>query len=82
MNATNIRKGMDVVGSTGGYVGIVDQVEGASIRLAHEDPDSGGEYHFLPLDWVGSVDDAVHLDRPFDEAMRDWQTAPIGAGEG
>jgi hypothetical protein len=79
-NPTNIREGMEVLGTDTGYVGKVDKVEGKSIRLAHEDPEPGGDYHFIPLDWVESVDDAVHLNRAHDEAMRQWETAPAGAG--
>jgi len=82
MNAAMIHERMEVLCSTGGYVGTVDEIVGGSIRLAHEDPESGGDYHYIPLDWVESVDEAVHLDRPFDDAMREWQTAPIGAGSG
>jgi hypothetical protein len=75
VDTAKIEAHMEVVGSEGGYVGIVDAVEGNSIRLAHEDEGTTGEYHYIPLDWVGSVDEAVHLNRPFDDAMREWQTA-------
>jgi hypothetical protein len=80
VNTSNIRQRMEVLGLSGGYVGIVDAVQGNTIRLAHEDPDSGGEYHFIPLDWVQSVDEAVHLNKPYDDAMREWQTGPLVAG--
>jgi len=66
---------MEVVGSNGGYVGKVDKVEAKSIRLAHEDPGPGGQYHFIPATWVKAVDDAVHLDRACEDAMREWETA-------
>lgn len=80
MQAFKIRTGMEVVGSTGGYVGKVDRVDGDRIRLAHEDPEPGGDYHFIPIAWVDAVDDVVHLNRPFDDAMRDWETATVTAG--
>jgi len=70
---------MEIVGSFGGYVGKVEQVEGNCIRLAHEDPEPGGDYHFIPLKWVDSVDEVVHLNRPFDDAMREWETAMVMA---
>ena len=75
MNTSNIREGMEIVGSYGGYVGKVDKVDGKYIRLAHEDPEAGGEYHFIPLNWVEKVDSAVHLNQPFDDAMQHWATA-------
>lgn len=81
-NTATIQHGMEVVGSDSGYVGVVDTIEGSSIRLAHEDPEPGGDYHYLPLDWVESIDQSVHLNKPHDDAMREWNAAPIGAGGG
>ncbi len=76
VDTSKIRPGMEVVGLFHGYVGIVDTIEEHGIRLAHEDLESGGEYHYIPLDWVKAVDETVHLDRAFDHAMRQWQTEP------
>jgi hypothetical protein len=33
-------------------------------------------YPLIPLTWVTSVDDKVHVDRPGDQAMRAWMTTP------
>lgn len=74
VNTAQLHERMEVLGSAGGYVGTVDKVVGNSIRLAHEDPDSGGDYHFIPLEWIESVDHAVHLNRLYDDAMREWGT--------
>ena len=53
----------------------VDHVEGRSaIALAKDD---SGQHHYIPLDWVSSVDDRVHLDRHCDEILRDWSTTPL-----
>ena len=50
------------------------QIEGhSSIKLAKDDD---GQHHYIPLDWVTSVDDRVHIDRPSNEAMREWTTTP------
>jgi hypothetical protein len=34
------------------------------------------DHHYIPLTWVASVDDKVHVDRPADQAMREWSTTP------
>ena len=72
-NAPQIAEHAEVVGSDGGHVGTVDHVDGASIKLAKRDPDSGGEHHWIPLSWVESADSqAVRLNRPADQARREW----------
>ena len=38
--------------------------------------DASGQHHYIPLTWVTSVDDKVHVDRPGDQAMREWTTSP------
>jgi hypothetical protein len=63
---------MEVVGSDGEELATVDHVEGfQAIVLAKDDT---GQHHYIPLDWVQSVDDRVHLDRPCAAATRDWTT--------
>jgi len=43
--------------------------------------DDQGQHHWIPLSWVTRVDQHVHIDRPGDQAMREWSTmAPAGAG--
>jgi len=37
--------------------------------------DENGQHHFIPLSWVTSVDEQVHIDRPGDEAMQQWLTS-------
>ncbi len=69
-----IRPRMPVVGSDGDELSTVDHVEGhGSIVLAKDDT---GEHHYIPLEWVASVDDRVHLDRTLDEVEREWTTTP------
>jgi hypothetical protein len=76
-NTSNIREHMDVFGSCGNRLGMVDKVEGNSIKLAKKDqPDN--QHHWVPMDWVASVDDAVRLNKGCDVARRDWQSAPTG----
>jgi len=38
--------------------------------------DKKGTHHFIPLAWVTVVDDKVHVDRPGDQAMREWTEVP------
>jgi hypothetical protein len=35
-----------------------------------------GQHHYIPLAWVTSVDDNVHVDRPGKQAMQEWTTTP------
>ena len=74
MNANlNIRDQMEVVGSDGGHVGTVDHLEGRDrIKLARNDS-FDGKHHFIPTDWVDHVDKSVHLNKPADEAIGDFE---------
>jgi hypothetical protein len=65
---------MAVVCSENGEVATVDHIEGRSaIKLAK---DAAGQHHYIPLAWVSSVDDKVHLDRPGSQIKREWSTTP------
>ena len=80
MDASRIKDHMPVVCSENGQFAVVDHMEGGdTIKLAR---DAKGQHHFIPLGWVKSVDDKVHIDRSGDAAMRDWSTkaprAPLG----
>jgi hypothetical protein len=69
-----IKPNMPVVCSNNGQFAVVDHLEGRDlIKLAR---DSSGRHHYIPLSWVTSVDDKVHVDRPGEQAMREWSTTP------
>lgn len=69
-----IKEGMPVVCSKDGQFAVVDHMQGASsIKLNRDDK---GKHHFIPMSWVTKVDDKVHVDRPGDQAMREWTTEP------
>lgn len=69
-----IKPRMPVVDSADGPFAVVDHLEGRDlIKLAK---DERGQHHYIPLAWVASVDDKVHLDRPGARAMREWQASP------
>ena len=75
--ATLIKPHMPVVCSNDGQFATVDHLEGTDqIKLTK---DRTGQHHYIPLEWVQSVDDKVHIDRPGDQAMREWKTEPPSA---
>jgi hypothetical protein len=65
---------MPVVGINNDQFAIVDHLEGQSVKLSK---DSTGQHHYIPLDWVKTVDDKVHVDRPGKDAISSWSTTPI-----
>jgi hypothetical protein len=84
IGASQIKPNAPVVCSNSRQFGIVDRVESAdTIKLAKDDK---GQSHYIPMSWVKSVDDKVHIDRPGDQAMREWSTKPkmtnaVGTGD-
>jgi hypothetical protein len=50
----------------------VDHVENSAVVV----DDAAGVSHFIPLQWIASVDDKVHIDRPGARAMREWKSRP------
>jgi len=73
INQSQIKPHMPVVCSQGGQFAVVDHMDGAStIKLAKDD---SGKHHYIPLSWVTSVDEKVHVDRPGKQAMQEWSTS-------
>lgn len=74
VNIASIKEKMPVVCSNNGQFATVDHMQGKnSIKL---EKDAKGEHHYIPVSWVKVVDDKVHIDRPGDQAMREWSTVP------
>jgi hypothetical protein len=71
VDTSKIRDHMPVVCSNGGQFATVDHLDGDSIKLTKDDK---GQHHWIPISWVTRVDDQVHIDRPSDQAMREWRT--------
>jgi hypothetical protein len=72
---TMIKEHMEVLGSDGVHVGTVDHLEGRDLlKLTKDDPDAGGEHHFIPLAWVDHVDATIHLKQSGAEAKARWKT--------
>jgi hypothetical protein len=77
-DTSKVREHMPVVCSNNGQFGTVDHVDGDYVKLTRDDK---GQHHWIPAAWVTNVDDKVHVDRPGDQAMREWQSSPPqGAG--
>ena len=75
-----LKEHMEVVGSDGRHVGIVDRVESDRLKLGKADPKAGGRHHFIPRSWVGRVGAHVHLTKTSREAIDQWQVeqpAPV-----
>lgn len=67
-----IRAHMPVVCSNGKQFGTVDHLDANNtIKLTK---DQHGQHHWIPLSWVTEVDTKVHVDRPGEQAMREWST--------
>ncbi len=74
VNPSQIKEDMPVVCSNNGQFAKVDHLDsGNSIKLKKDDK---GQHHWIPLNWVTTVDDKVHVDRPGEQAMKEWMTAP------
>jgi hypothetical protein len=69
-----INSRMEVVGSDGGFVGTVDQLDGACLKL-NKTLAPEGKSHLIPLEWVDHIDDKVHLLKAARDAMSQWRIA-------
>ncbi len=74
LNLGSIKPHMPVVCSEGGQFAVVDHMasDNRTIKLARDD---SGEHHYIPVAWVTKIDNAVHIDRPGQQAMREWTSA-------
>jgi hypothetical protein len=67
-----IKEQMPVVCSDGEQFATVDHLDkGNTIKLTK---DEQGQHHWIPIGWVTRVDDQIHIDRPGEQAMREWTT--------
>ena len=70
IQASQIKPHTPVVCSHGGQFAVVDHMEGPdTIKLTR---DGKGQHHLIPLAWVTKVDKVVRVDRPGDQAKREW----------
>ncbi len=75
VDAAQIKEHVEIVGSDGAHVGTVDHMEGSDrIKLTRKDPAAHGHHHYIPLEWVESVEnDKVRLNKTGQEAEAHWQ---------
>lgn len=73
---SQVQEHMDVVGSDGAHVGKVDKVVGDRIILARNDPEAGGEHHWIPSRWIDTVEgETVKLEKTAAQAHDEWRNA-------
>ncbi len=76
VDVAQIKEHAEVVGSDGAHVGTVDHVDNGEIKLTKKDAGAGGLHHYIPVDFVQSIEDnTVRLDRPAEEVKREWSTS-------
>lgn len=76
INSSQVREHMEVVGSDGKHVGLVDHCESDRIKLAKNDPAAQGQHHYVDISDVDRIDDnRVCLGIPANDAMQRWQPA-------
>jgi hypothetical protein len=68
IGSSQIKEHMEIVGSDGKRVGTVDHMEGSDQIKLTKSGSKDGQHHFIPLDWVESVDSKVHLSKTADDA--------------
>lgn len=68
-------KDMNVVGSDGQHVGVVDHVDATMIKLKRMDTAASGVHHLIPTDWVEKVDHKVMLKVTAADAKNRWTAA-------
>ncbi len=72
---TRLAKDMEVVGSDGQHVGVIDHVDGDMIKLKRLDPASGDRHHLINIASVASVGAKVMLKDTAKNTMARWTIA-------
>ena len=71
VDTTKIEEHMEVVGSDGQHVGLVDNV---GIKLTKNDANALGQHHYIKLKHIVSVDGGkVTLDAPADQVLAEYK---------
>jgi len=79
---SRIKEHMKVMSSDYRHVGTVDRVRDDKIVLTKNDPASGGRHHWIPSDWVTSIEeDEVRLDQTLEQAHANWYDAEEPDGQ-
>ena len=80
VQATQIRDHMQIVGSDGQQLGSVERMDGSSrIKFAPKGAAGGGD-HFIPLNWVASVDgQTVRLSKSSHDVQQELERSGAAA---
>ncbi len=71
VDTTKIEEHMEVVGSDGQHVGLVDNI---GIKLTKNDPNAHGQHHYIKLEHIASVDGGkVTLDAPAAQVLAEYK---------
>jgi hypothetical protein len=73
IQASQIRDHMQIVGSDGQQLGSVERVDGTS-RIKFAPKGAARADHFIPLDWVASVEgQTIRLDKSSDDLRQELE---------
>ena len=72
---SRLAKDMEVVGSDGQHVGVIDRVEGDTVKLKKNDTSAGGRHHLILVSSVASVGAKAVLKTTAKDAMARWTVA-------
>ena len=79
--SANIREHMEVYGSDHILVGVVDHMQGDGMIKLTKNDSADGQHHFIGADLVDHVDAHVHLSKPADEVMAEWEDDELDLDE-
>lgn len=68
-----IEEHMEVVGSDGEHVGIVDHLQDGKLKLTKHDSNSDGVHHLIELSTISNIDSFVTLNVTAAEAQKGWE---------
>ena len=68
-----IEEHMEVVGSDGEHVGIVDHLQDGKLKLTKRDSNADGVHHFIELSTIASIDKFVTLNVTAADAQANWE---------
>ena len=68
-----IEEHMEVVGSDGQHVGIVDHLQDGKLKLTKHDSNADGVHHFIELSTIASIDNFVTLNLSASDAIAGWE---------
>ncbi len=68
-----IEEHMEVVGSDGEHVGIVDHLQDGKLKLTKHDSNADGVHHFIELSTIANIDSYVTLNITSADAQKGWE---------